>query len=241
MSLPLNEKMKRVLSFLMGVRNPRIMAVMTTRGFTQQDLDEGWQLFTVAAGAKLAYTPDETKGHNLAKSQQYLADLDQWENTWFPLVSATLERHYPELYHPIFKNLSQTEGPEVLVSVSTLLDRLQSLAQTETGKQALALLAHRGLTPEVRTQATKLIEALQKFESTCVPQINPDSRAIQDKAINDVWIWYKEWSQIARTVIQRGDLLIRLGLRQPNRSSTVEEVEDHVEGPTVAPSTASAK
>lgn len=234
MSLPLNEKMKRVLNFLMGVRHPRVMSIMSTRGFTEKELEEGWQLFNLAAGAKLAYTKPTNINYDPSLSKQLLANLDNWENTWFPVVSATLERNYPAFYQTVFHNLFQTEGAEVIVSVGTLLDRLASLAQTENGKQALALLTTRGLTPEVRAQAASLIDQLQKTAKTQLPQIDPDSRAVQEKAINDVWAWFREWSQIARTIINRGDVLIRLGLRQPpSRTGATEDKDDTSENPSV--------
>jgi len=154
------------------------------------------------------------------KAKEYLADLDDWENAWFPVVSATLERHYPALHATIFKNLSQTSGAEVIVSVGTLLDRLDTMKASEAGKKADALLVTRGLTTEVRAQASKLIDTIKQTEETVLPEIDPASKAEQEKALDKVWAWYREWSQIARTVIKRGDVLIRLGLRQPNRGSS---------------------
>ena len=45
------------------------------------------------------------------------------------------------------------------------------------------------------------------------------------------WAWYREWSEIARTVIQRGDVLIRMGLRSPSRRSAAEDEDESLPEP----------
>lgn len=225
MPLAMNDKLRRILSFLIGARNPRIFAVLATRGFTQTDLDEGWELFTVAAGSKLSYTGQTKDPLAPDMAREHLAVLDEWENTWFPVVAATLERHAPALHEKVFNNLGQTEGNEVLVSVSTMLDRLGDLKKTELGAKMTELLAQRGLTPAVKDTAASLIQAIKQAGDVSLPEIDPGSLEEQVKAQEDVWAWYREWGQIARTVIDRGDILIRLGLRQITRTREEEEEE----------------
>ena len=230
MALPLSEKLSRVLKLLVGVRNPRVFSILTTRGFTQEDLDEGWDLFTPAAGAKLRYTG--RRGDPLAPdvAGRLLGDLDHWENSWFPVVSATLERHHPEIHEVVFKNLSQTSGVEVVVSVGTLLDRIEKMKETEEGPKADELLCSRGLTPEVRAQAATIVERLKRSEEAALPEIDLDSKEEQERALAGAWGWYREWSQIARTLITRGDVLIRLGLRKPIRRGAPDDDDSGEEG-----------
>ena len=223
MALQLNEKLERILSFLVGVRNPRVFAVMTTRGFTEEDLHEGWDLFNVAAGYKLTYTSEAGNILSPDMARELLAKLDDWENTWFPVVDATLERRFPEIHSKVFLNLSQTDGAEVILSVGTLLTRLDELSGTEQGDQALALLKKRGLTSEVRNEAFGMVEKIKTADTTDLPELDPDRKAEQEEAIGSSWGWYKEWSQIARTLIKRGDVLIRLGLREVSRKSSTAE------------------
>ena len=217
MALPLTEKLKRILVFLIGARNPRVFAVLGRRGFDQDNLEEGWTLFTVAAGARLKYIGKGRDRLAPDVARRHLAALDEWENSWFPVVSATLTRHFPALHESLFHNLSQTYGPEVLVSVGTLLDRLKKMRAGADGQRADELLASRGLTEQVRAEAATIIDRLRRSEDAPLPEIDPVSKEEQENAGADAWAWYREWSQIARTVIKRGDVLIRLGLRQPTR------------------------
>lgn len=228
MALNLSNKLARVMQFLMTVREPRIFTQLNTRGFSDAVIEEGWRLFNLAAGAKLAYGRSGSGGLPSNTTAQYLADLDRWENTWFPLVDATLKRHYPQIHAQVFHNLSQTSGNEVVVSVSTLLDRLAEVAQKPEGQQANALLSERGLTDDERAVARTLLDQLRRRETTVLPELDPVTVEEQQQAALEVWAWYMEWSQIARTVITRGDTLVHMGLRRlrRNASGEVEEVED---------------
>jgi hypothetical protein len=172
----------------------------------------------LVAGARLKYTGLGNDPLAPDQAATLLGKLDTWENTWFPVVDATLNRHYPEQHSAMFLNLNQTSGDQVLVSVSTLLDRLKALAAAgETATKADALLVSRGLTAEVRKQAADLIAAVQTGTTGQAPATDPASKSEQDKALASAWAWYLEWSKIARTLITRGDILIRLGLRKVDR------------------------
>src|SRR5262245_7015024 len=46
-----------------------------------------------------------------------------WENRWYPIVSAVLTRHHPEIRESVFPNLPQVTGSEL---GSRLLDRDRS-------------------------------------------------------------------------------------------------------------------
>lgn len=229
-ALTLNEKLSKVLSFLVGLRDPRVFTVMAQRGFDQAALEEGWNLFTTAAGAKLRYSPP-APGVPGREATEIVAELDKWENGWFPVVQATLERHFPAVNEVVFKNLSQSEGRAVIVSVGTLLDRLGGLsAAGPDGPKALALIESRGLTPDVRKTARDLIARVQDLSTEAVPEVDPGAKAEQEEALAAAWGWYKEWATIARTLITRGDILIRLGLREMRRSTTEADPDDPGEG-----------
>ncbi|MBI5544701.1 MAG: hypothetical protein HY901_12490 [Deltaproteobacteria bacterium] len=202
---------------------------MATRGFTSTNLQEGWTLFTTAAGAKMDVVPTSPGTPSDAEAREALASLDIWENTWFPVISATLERHFPAIHAKVFLNLSQTVGRAVIISVKTMLDRLAGLEKQPNGEAAMKLLVTRGLTPEKIEDAQKLLKKLQAQGEAVIPTTSPASREEQEKALVDVWAWYREWSAIARTVITRGDVLARLGLRKLKRGSD-EEGEEEDEG-----------
>ena len=70
--LTLGQKADRVLKFLMGMRNTRVVAALATRGFGAEDIDEGWVLLRNVAHGKLDFV---TAG---AADPTVLVELDQW-------------------------------------------------------------------------------------------------------------------------------------------------------------------
>ena len=222
MGLTLTEKLERNLAFLMGARHPRIFAILSTRGFDQEILAEGWDLFSLAAGARLRFSGTRTYLLSPDEARELIAKLDSIENMWFPVVSASLLRHFPDIRAEVFHNLSQTEGSEVLVSVGTLLTRIEEMKKTEEGAKADELLIKRGFNEKLRAEIKTLIDRLKTAGESPVPEIEPSTREEQQKATAAAWAWYREWSTITRTVIKRGDMLIRLGLRRKKRAVVVE-------------------
>jgi hypothetical protein len=217
MSLTLNEKIRRIISLIIAARDPGIFPILASRGFTQEVLEEGWSLVSLAAGAKLHNPLAVSAMPEIART--LLAKLDTWEDSWYPLISATLERHHPALQAQVFENLGRTSGPELVLSISVLLDRLNGMSQSAEGQQALALLVARGVTEEVLQEARGIINKLKTFEGTVQPELEAQIRLGQEKVIDAAWAWYREWSQIARTVVQRKDQLKRLGLRNSRKGN----------------------
>jgi hypothetical protein len=200
---------------------------MATRGMTQATIDEGWALFTIAAGAKLRYLAATGGMFSSAEEAALLAALDRWENTWFPTVGATLKRHFPKVHAEVFLNLSQTEGKAVVVSVGTLLDRLAEQAKkSDEGKAAVALLEARGLTADAKKPAEEILAKFRVVGESAVAEVEPVTKKEQEEAQAEVWDWYLEWSIIARTLFTRGDQLIRMGLREMRRGGGEEEEEE---------------
>src|SRR4051812_38576713 len=116
MSVSLGDKAQRSLRLLLGLRNPRVTASLARYGFTEADMNEGWTLLQALGRGKLSVTPiPSTNGETIQL-------LDEWENRWFPIASASLSRRFPAVHARVFLNLSQTEGPEVAVSVRTFVE-----------------------------------------------------------------------------------------------------------------------
>ena len=229
MALPVGEKAARVMKMLMGMRNPRIASAMAAYGFTEADLQEGWTLLNAVGRVKLdAHTP--------AADTSTLQKLDEWENRWFPIVAATLERRFPAVHAQIFKNLSQTEGPAVAVSVRTLLERLDQMkagsgAYGAEGPKAAAVLETRGLTPAVLNQARSYLETMGKVQTVEATMAAQDPQALE-KAENDLWAWYLEWSQIARVAVTQRVLLKQMGFLPTRKSKATEEDDVDVDPTT---------
>jgi hypothetical protein len=150
--------------------------------------------------------------------------IDEFENTWFPVAQATLEAHFPEIAAAFFRNLSQKSGVEVVISVSTFLNRLAELEQgggefAEHGKAARALLSERGLTSDKVKDAEGLISALNAFAAQ--PMVEGPSAEEQQAAEDHLWAWYLEWSRIARVAVKDGRLLRVLGFAPRTRSGEI--------------------
>ena len=159
-----------------------------------------------------------------------LAALEAWEDQWFPVARAALRRHHPTIAAEVFLNLAQTEGPSVVLSVSTFLDRLVALADARGGygKKGVAarrLLESRGLTKKVLGDARDLLEKLQPMapagEIPDVATVGEQTKAAEDA----LWSWYLEWSAIARVAVKSRPLLRELGFLRTTRSGLEEVVE----------------
>jgi hypothetical protein len=219
MPMTIGQKSVRVLYLMRGLNNPRIAAPLTRHGFTQADLEEGWRLLMEATGAKLNVS-------RVAPDPTLFEKLDAWENLWFPIVSAALSRHYPEVGEAMFLNLTQTMGVDVAVSVGTLARRIRETQANggEVEQEAMALLARRGLTEEVLSQAEALLGQLRtepdpEFEE-------PIDRSAAEEAM---WAWYLEWSTIARQIITDRNQLRSLGFLRRSSGGSDQDLEAELE------------
>ncbi len=226
--MTVGDKARRVVTFLHGLANPRAASVLAAFGFTQKDLDEGWDLLKNMRAVRVERGPIVTNPHTLR-------DLDEWENRWFPVVKATLQRHYPALHDSMFPNLSQTEGLDVVNSVGVFVDRLAKLeakADAES-KAARKLLNQRGLTAPVVKEAHDLLETISTIREEPTP-IAPTAEEVESREAA-VWSWYLEWSAIAQANISDRNTLRSLGFLQTKRSSKSEPEEDSTSSTEQAP------
>jgi hypothetical protein len=230
MAFSLGDKTTRVIRFLLGLRNPRIATALSSYGFKQEDMAEGWALVQALGKGKLAILPTEPR------DMETLLKLDAWENQWFPIAAAALERRFPAAAAKFFLNLQQTEGPEVAVSVRTFADRYDELAAGSEkygaeAKKAQELLASRGLTPVVVNEAKALLTMLTHVAPPTAPISFEEQEAELARAEDTLWSWYLEWSRIARVAIKQRVLLKQLGFLT-TRKGGVEEEDDTL---TVSP------
>ncbi|HEU4407996.1 MAG TPA: hypothetical protein VFS43_22230 [Polyangiaceae bacterium] len=221
-TLSVGQKAQKHLRFLMGLRHPVIAQALAKHGFTNDDLDEGWALLRRQSAASLDGGAQGPK----AAGPETIGRLDAWENKWFPIASATLARHAPEVHAWLFRNLSQTQGLQVVVSVGTFVRRFALLARPESeggmgekGEAARRLLARRGLTPQAVEGAEALLRELGTV-ATEAPGEGPSKEerdAASAEAEAAMWAWYQEWSTIARMAIADRSLLRLLGIGRPGR------------------------
>jgi hypothetical protein len=208
--LSIGDKAIRVLRLLLGLRNQRVASAMALYGMREEDVDEGWKLLQALRGVRLGIRPIG------AADVKTIEEIDAWENRWFPVADATLSRRFPAVQARLFMNLSQTEGPEVVVSVGTFVDRVDEMAKADgpygpEGPKALELLATRGITKGVIEQARTLLGTLRKVQPPAPAPSREEQQAEAARAEDALWAWYLEWSRIARTAITNRTLLRQLG------------------------------
>ncbi|MFO0589208.1 MAG: hypothetical protein U0441_16850 [Polyangiaceae bacterium] len=233
--LTLGQKADRALKLLLGLRNPRIAAALMSHGFTDKDLQEGWTLLR-ALGTSVLDGDAAPASLDTASLQL----LDQWENKWFPIAKAALQRHAPAAHTWFFRNLSQTEGPAVIVSVGTFVDRFDKLSAKASnggppsgGKAAQDKLVERGLTKEVLDEARSLIKKLGGFSGPLpdLPDLEEEEKKLA-AAEEALWAWYLEWSSIIRSTITQRALLRQLGFLKTTAKGEEVLIDDASEEPT---------
>jgi hypothetical protein len=221
MKLTIGQKSERVLRFLRGLRKPRVARAVAAYGFTQEDWDEGWRLLENAAGGWL------TRERPLKVADPtVIGQLDAWENRWFPVAAATLRRRKPAMAEKVFRNLSQTSGVAVTVSVSTFIQRVRQLeTDGPDGQEALAILRVRGLTDDVLEHADTLLKSFGDVKlmlTDIVPDPEEESERLK-QAQHALWAWYLEWSTITRNSVKDRNLLRGLGFGTTGGDTSSEE------------------
>ena len=217
----LQETPMRSLRFLASIsKYPAIREGLAARGYSEEDHNEGWTLFLTVSGYRQA-PPAATRNQAVVAG---VAELDAWVEPNVRIVRATLERRYPEQASFVLAGLENGSGAAAVVTVVTLLDRLdllQSSPQREATREAdhaaLAMLTRRGLGPDERTRLRTLTAVVLSPEPAAPAAVSPLD---YEQALRRLHAWYAEWSEVARAVITRRDHLIGLGLaRRRNLSA----------------------
>lgn len=238
-TLSIGQKGRRVLNFLNGAAKPRAASLMARYGFGQEAYDNGWRLLKAVSGEHLDVGPvADTPAYTAA-----LLGLDEWENLWYPIISAVLVNRHPAVQAWLFRNLSQQTGPAVTLSVRTLVDRFDLLKKRDASlpddvaaeaPAAMEILAARGFTAGRLEQARDLLKEVGQLESVDLP--DPEEiRAAQAKAEQELWAWYLEWSTIAQQAISDGRVLRSLGFRSGSSASSTEPLDEVEEDEDEAP------
>lgn len=209
MKMRVGDKAQRILGFLMGFRDGAIAAVMEEHGMTADDFEEGWTLLRGVGQRRLATrrSPEE---------QSLRKELDGWENHYYPIIQATLERSFREVHDYVFLNLRQVGEDQVVWSVDALITRLDEVADPngpvgEVGPKALALLERRKVGESALAVARELLEKLRKFDPDKKAMRAAEEEELALQAEQEAWAWYLEWSKIARVAIKNRSMLRKLG------------------------------
>ena len=225
MALTAGQKVERVLKFLIGFRYKPAVNAMKAHGFTMADVEEGWDLLRATGLVAFSKVTGEPVDNSL------ILELDAWENRWFPIAKATLDRRHPAVALTLFHNLQQQEGAAATLSVSAFLARYEQMKKGEgayaaEGKAAIEILAERGLNKDVLDAARGLLSQIGNVDFSDDTDQAAETSAAFEKAQTELWKWYLEWSQVARSCIDNKATLRMLGFGKARSNARPEEEDD---------------
>lgn len=241
----LNDVPKRAFAFLHALGTSlNVRAIMKSHGYTQEDHLEGWRLLTKTSG------PNGNLGGMRVATSDAIAELDAWDEIGFRKAYATLARRFPDQAKLVFDDLAASQGPSCVVGIVKFLDRLDILekgpgrtATQDTDKQALELLAKRGIDTAERARLRALVDAAQ-----AEPELPLGAKTVDElnetrtRDLVALYAWYTEWAEIARAVISRRNERIALGIAKRRKSDRSQNAETEgtvgtAPAPTAAPNT----
>jgi hypothetical protein len=213
-------------------RNPMVRGALLARGLTDEELAQGWRLYSDLNGfggesGAQAATPQTA-------AAQALNQLDAWDAPNFNAARAVLDAHHPEASRFLFENLAPAVGPAAAAGVGLLLDRVGALrdgkakgVSPEQGRAAVELLAQRKIVDAAReAELRALIDAVKRGarpeELMAAAERDPRKVEVAEAFVR----WLREWREIARIAIARRDYRISLGLAQRRRPGTDDEGDD---------------
>jgi hypothetical protein len=229
MAIEKDELLKSTMQFLKGARVPTIALRLNAFGFNDTSWKEGWTLMQDVVDSEFT-PPTPIQDINL------LNQLDDWENLWFPIIQIVLTRHNAPLAAQIFEGLTQTEGMELIPSLTTLHARLDALLkkQDKESEAAAALLIQRGVNAaqldtlaDMLKRATTFTDAATIQSAANAEETLKKVRARHEAALGALRAYLREWTLIARAAVKNGNYLRQLGLGTIGRPRRTPNNEDH--------------
>jgi hypothetical protein len=219
----------RAFTFISTLSTSRpIFALVAARGLDKDILADGWKkLHAVSGYAVDGAAPSVDVS---PETRAALVEVDAWDEPNFAVTRAALAVGYPSACEFLMNGLEAAQGRGAIQSVGTYLRRLDALEsgkgrdkhEHKTDKAAIAKLASRGITSEVRARLEKLVASLEEGPDDAEPAASPavPLSGPRRAALVALYGWFFEWSETARAVIRRRDYLIRLGLAQRKPKKT---------------------
>jgi len=232
----------RSLAFLRAVGTvPAIREALAAAGYNQAEQDYGWQLVLLVSGYRTTIT-----AAGGSEAGQAIVELDNLDESLFKRSQAVLDRFHPEQAAFVFDGLQPAIGTEAVVSVATLLTRLDALESSPAREAtrtedhaALESLAKRGIDKKERDRLAALVTAARQMAGSPPPPNTSEEQQAKDMIA--LHKWYQDWSETARAVIKRRDHLVRLGLTKRKKGKrTPEPIPAPAPFPAPAPSPAPA-
>ncbi len=240
----LEETPQRVTQFLTGLATDAVIRTLLfdKAGMADADVIEGAELlratFNLPRIDRVKIDDPDAQKRRLA-----VAELDAWDEPNFARIKAALDRHHPEQSAYVFRDLEPAQGFAAVRGVGALLTRLDALergtdparkARADADKQAVALLAKRGITPALRGQLHELV-AMALSPAETLPAASPEDAAERKRSLVALRAWFDEWSSAARVVLTKRAHRIRMGLatrRSPTKGGEAPSEPEGAEGGT---------
>jgi len=217
--------------------NLTIRAALRRRGYTPEVHQQAWMLLhtsgNVSPQGEITAIDSTVAGA--------LAELDAIDADTIEVIDATLSRRFPDQAKVLIGGLRPATGMRAVYNVDHIVRGAKALrsaanrkATRKQDKAALDLLAERGLTTAELDRLAELV-AVATSASEVQPPDPAEGQAADERyvrALGDLWLWYNEWSRIAKTVVKRRDYLMQLGLA--HRSSPAQDDGDDDTGQTPA-------
>jgi hypothetical protein len=92
-------KVRRVVEFLLGLRDERVAATLAGCGFMTTERAKGWLLLQALGMANVA--------RDVRQDSDLQSKLDAWHNHWFRVAKVSLQHDFPRVYDQIFSDLNQ--------------------------------------------------------------------------------------------------------------------------------------
>jgi hypothetical protein len=194
---------------VVGTHAP-IRAALQAGGYGPADHEEGLRLLVAAC----PYGTTGLDPADDAPARQAVAELDHWTKGHLPRLRAALEHLHPEALG-MLAELECTEPAGAVLSVATLLKRLDALESEQGSSSVLDTLARRGVDLRERQRLLTLVQTAQHARGT--PRGPSNSPTLTDEPLLALHHWFADWSSTARTFVTRRDWLIRLGLSRRRR------------------------
>lgn len=223
----LEETPVRVTKFLLGLATrPSARRHMATRGYDKAEHKLGWSLIEKVA----AYEIDDNVTD--IEVRDAINEIDLWDEPNIRIIRAGLTRH-PEIRAIVLQGIEPVAGPDAVVNVGKILERLNELEKTPEGTAALATLAARRIDATERRRVAALVAIAKKgtdghSSDTDESDVREDGDKVFEQALLELREWYTEWAEVARVVIKRRDHLIALGLAERRSPGTAGADEDVV-------------
>jgi hypothetical protein len=218
----------RMLTFLQAVGSSAdIVTLLTTLGWSDERQKEAWSLLGDLFAVQKRRGAVGTRATPAAFAATTACEV--FLATGMVCARAMLAMTHPEQATFLFEGLTASKGVVAVLDAGRFLDRCEALqkgaargASHKADLEALATMATTGTTKETLRALRDQVAVAKSFVASPLTKdevaLERAATAHQREALRKIYAWITTWSEMARTVIKRRDLQIRLGIARPRRT-----------------------